>query len=86
MGPAVNLNIDERKVLKYLDDEDDGFWCFAAIGECVRLDRKAIRRACRSLARKGLTEFGRGLWDDEGPRGSGYRLTKAGREAAATCQ
>ena len=76
----MKLNPDEQKVLRYLADEEESYWCFAAIAECVRLDRKAIRRACHSLKRKGLTKFGQGLWDEEGPRGSGYAVTKAGRE------
>jgi hypothetical protein len=76
----MNLNSDQRKVLAHLADEEDGFWCFGAIMECVRLDRKAVRRACRALARKGLTQYGRGLWTDDGPYGSGYRITTAGRQ------
>lgn len=76
----MNLNPDEQKVLNYLASEEEAYWGFAAIGECVRLDRKTIRRACRSLARKGLTEFKSGLWyEDGGPAGSGYGITKAGR-------
>lgn len=42
---------------------------------------KDIRRACRSLARKGLAEYVRGLMDDEGMvAGSGYSSTEKGRE------
>lgn len=79
----MNLNRNEISVLEYLCEEDeDYFWGFAAIGECVRLDRKEIRRACRSLARKGFTEFRAGLWnEDGGPAGSGYRATRDGRAA-----
>jgi monoamine oxidase len=44
------------------------------------MNRKRIRRACRSLARKGLAEFHRGLWRESGePGGSGYGATRAGR-------
>ena len=75
----MKLNPNEQQVLFYLAGEGDFYWGFAAIGECVRLDRKEIRRACRSLSRKGLAEFKSGLWSlDGGPAGSGYRITKDG--------
>jgi hypothetical protein len=87
----MNLNPTEKKVLACLAEEagldtycGESYYCFAVISEWIHLDRKEIRRACRSLARKGLTEYGRGLWNDFGPAGAGYRLTKAGREAAQT--
>jgi|HubBroStandDraft_3_1064219.scaffolds.fasta_scaffold08076_10 hypothetical protein len=80
----MNLNPDEKKVLVYLVEEG-GYWGFAGIGEVVsRLDRKTIRRACRSLKRKGLTEFKSGLWfDDGGMAGSGYKATDAGHKMIA---
>lgn len=40
-----------------------------------------IRRVVRSLARKGMTELIRGLFNDDGYlNGSGYGVTKKGRE------
>ncbi len=42
------------------------------------MEWKLVRRHCRKLARKGLLEYGKGLWNDEGPAGSGYRITKNG--------
>jgi hypothetical protein len=82
------LNIYEQKVLGYLTEDgfswDQGYSGFAGIVANTRLDRKTVRRACRSLARKGLTEFGKGLWNDDGePAGSGYCATKAGIQYAA---
>lgn len=42
-----------------------------------------IRRAVRSLARKGMTELVRGLMTDDGMlMGSGYGVTPAGRRYA----
>ena len=81
----MNLNANERKVMAFLADQfsslDERYWPFDAIKQHVRLDRKTIRRACRSLKRKGLTEFRAGLWNDDGePVGSGYGATKAGAE------
>jgi hypothetical protein len=42
-------------------------------------ERKMIRRACRSLARKGLAEFHSALWSEDCKLGgSGYCVTGAG--------
>lgn len=86
-GSRVNINEHERKVLSVLARIarwDENYMGFDGIKNSgVRLDRKQIRRACRSLARKGLAEYGRGLWDNDGNvAGSGYCATKAGVEAA----
>ncbi len=82
------LNDNERKVLSVLAEHarwDENYMTFNGIkNKGLELDRKQIRRACRSLARKGLAEYGRGLWNDAGEvAGSGYCATKAGVEAAA---
>lgn len=78
----MNLNEAERKVLAFLADQysdDYGYYGFNGIKQHVKLDRRVIRLACRSLKRKGLTEFKAGLWNDEGEvAGSGYSATKAG--------
>lgn len=84
----MNLNQNERLVLKFLSDgiHDDG-WCypFAPIVEETKLDRKTVRRACRSLARRGLAEYKRGLWSYDGePAGAGYCITDAGQKLALT--
>jgi hypothetical protein len=51
----------------------------STISDYTGLDRKQVRRSVRSLARKGLAEYVRGLFDDEGmTAGSGYRCTDAG--------
>jgi hypothetical protein len=75
---------NERKVLSalhdaYSDYEDFCYLGFAGIMSRTGLDRKIVRRSARSLARKGLAQFGSGLWTDDGePAGSGYRCTKEG--------
>lgn len=78
----MNINAAERKVLRFLVaeyTEDFGYYDFAWIRQHVRLRRDVIRRACRSLARKGLTQYARGLSTDDGDfRGAGYSATKAG--------
>lgn len=54
---------------------------FKPIMNRTELDRATVRRACRYLARKGLAEYVRGLWSEDGEMlGAGYGATKAGRE------
>jgi len=44
-------------------------------------DYSAVRRAVRTLARRGLAELHRALWTDDGrPAGSGYALTEKGEQ------
>ena len=81
----MNLNDDERKVLDSLVDalsgDDFGYLSFYAIGVPWGMNRRIVRRACRSLTRKGLAEFKAGLWTEDGePAGSGYAATRAGAE------
>jgi hypothetical protein len=82
----MNLNPNEAKVLVELADDyrcDFGYRGFAYLTRETGLDRKVVRRACRSLARKGLAQYGRGLWSENGePAGSGYAATKFGVERA----
>ena len=76
---------NEIKVLALLasSEEEFGVMSFAEIAEFIKLNRKEIRRACRALKRKGLAEFYRGCWTEDGvPAGSGYGATPAGRERA----
>ena len=72
----------QAKVLKYLVEvysEEFGFSAFQPIMLATRLPRNVVRRACRALKRKGLAEFGQGLWkSDGGLAGSGYAATEAG--------
>lgn len=87
MAKAVNLNADERKVLRALhgafsDYEEFCFLAFRPLCRRTKLNRNRVRRSCRSLTRKGLAQFGRGLWNMDGEvAGSGYACTKAGAEA-----
>jgi len=59
--------------------EEFGCLTFNAIARRSGVDRRLVRRGIRALARKGVTEYHRGLWTDEGePAGSGYGLTPLG--------
>lgn len=77
----MKLSPRERLALTAYRDTypDFGFLSFVSIAQRSGLDRSHVRRSIRSLARKGLAEFSRGLTSDDGDfRGSGYGLTKAG--------
>ncbi|QAY96691.1 hypothetical protein CWB41_13925 [Methylovirgula ligni] len=78
-----------RPVLKCLGalarfyDDEFGFVSFATIAAEADMPRIAVRRTVRFLARRGLAEYGKGLWTRDGePAGSGYRCTRAGLAAA----
>lgn len=82
---SVNLNQKEYCVLEVLSrfyESDENFLPFGAIlsrAHMTDLDRPAVRRACRSLKRKGLAEFMSGLSNLDGMFvGSGYACTKEG--------
>lgn len=78
----IKINENERKVLNYLvpmTDSEVQYQYFRHIAESTGLDLKQVSRACRSLKKKGLAEFMRGLFDDDGKAaGSGYGATEAG--------
>lgn len=85
--PGPKINPKERLVLDYIGETGgDLDWCaysFAPIMKNTGLTRPEVRRACRSLARKGLTAFERALWTEDGEMvGAGYRATAAGRALA----
>jgi len=80
----MTLTDNERKVLACLvvcgeDYAGYNYFAFGAITEPTKLERAVVRRACRSLKRKGLAEFASGLWSEDGePAGAGYRASAAG--------
>lgn len=72
-------------VLQHMDEMTPGgydFWAFplnAFVDENITKDMAGA--ICRNLRNRGFVTFERGLFDDEGrPAGSGYAITKAGRE------
>jgi hypothetical protein len=85
---ARPVTVSEREktclgVLVEYHESDPDFCCldFATIQGETRFDRSIVRRSVRSLARKGLAEFHKGLCDADGAFfGSGYCCTKAGRD------
>lgn len=80
---------DAEKCLYALDEltMPAGEMCtpFLPIMDRAELDRKTVRRNVRALARKGLAEYFRGLWTEEGaPAGAGYCITRKGRDLCRT--
>lgn len=85
MSVAVKLSGRERAVLVgMLDCPEENCMTFAGIAESSGLPREHVRRAVRSLARKGFAYYAKGLWSEytNRPAGAGYGLTEIGRERA----
>ena len=78
----------EMKVLKVLaghyNDEGNCLY-FRTIMAETKLEKTQVRRSVRSLARKDLAKYERGLFDDDGTvAGSGYCCTRAGKELVSS--
>ena len=57
---------------------------FAPISDATDLGRREVRRLVRALKRKGYADFSHGLMTEDGEfAGSGYAITKAGRDFLA---
>lgn len=81
----IKLGPQELKVLKVLANywhEEGNCIYFKTIRQeagTPKLSTGQIRRACRSLKRKGLAEYHRGLFTEDGEvAGSGYCATEKG--------
>ena len=84
----IKINEKERKCLNFLAGEYWGGLCysFVTIEDDTGLSRSEVRRACRSLRRKGLAKFVRGLMNDDGEvAGSGYCATRVGAAFVSPC-
>lgn len=80
----MKLSLMEAKALSAWDQCEVGFgFGFKVAANLSGVEEHRIRRAVRSLARKGAVEFKRCLWDecDGEMLGAGYVLTKAGFQA-----
>lgn len=86
----IKINENEQQVLKalageYHNEDDWAAFYFRGLVSETKLNLKAVRRACRSLAKKGLAVYERVLWGDEGPAGAGYRASKEGAFLVRSC-
>lgn len=84
------VNEKERKILEKLADEwhpDEWHaYSFKSLAKQTEMDVKDVRRACRSLARKGLAVYERVLVDMDGiPAGAGYRASEEGAALISPC-
>lgn len=79
----MKISERQRKVLEVLVErhhEEDNCLYFRCIADRSGLDVRESRIAARALVRKGLAEYVRGLFDDDGMvAGSGYCSTTAGK-------
>jgi hypothetical protein len=78
---SIRVSERERKCLVALAQHHSsdglGFIGFKTIAAITGIEKP--RRYVRALARKGLAEYGRGLWSADGePGGSGYASTEVG--------
>ena len=85
MKNKITLSKIQKKCLLFLaayhDQEADCVF-MNYIAEQTGLSYREVRLAVRALARKGLTEYVRGLFDEDGfVAGSGYRATFEGWKA-----
>lgn len=76
----------QLKILRVLADAfDDGYFCYLSFDDIKRRGELTeasnhIRILTRLLARKGLAEYGKGLWTEDGePAGAGYCCTTLGK-------
>lgn len=83
----IRINERERACLIVLaarSSYDENCLYMRTISAETELDIKQVRRCVRSLARKGLAQYERGLFDEDGRvAGSGYCCTAEGREYLA---
>ena len=89
-SPHQKTRVSKREAmaLQALADEycrDFGYLTFRSISALSGLEQAHVRRTVRALARKGLAEYAKGLWTEDGQlAGAGYRCTTAGLELAAS--
>ena len=87
----IKINDNERKVLQALsdfaDESEEGACLYTrSIAERAGLEEKQARRSIRALVRKGLAEYHRGLFNDDGMvAGSGYCISFIGHITLRPC-
>lgn len=75
----MKLGKSELCVLKVLKDQDEWVLPFIQISSLSNLNVVQVKRAVRSLARKGFTMHTTAFGEDDGMlRGSGYMITQKG--------
>lgn len=84
----TQLSKRELMALRAFAGVENGYCLsFSGVAGRSELDPKHVRRTVRALARKGLAQYEKGLWSEDGEvAGSGYGLTKQGREILAAVE
>lgn len=89
MSETLKVSEREQKCLEVLTrhfQSEGNYIYFRTIVKETKLTLQQVRRSVRSLARKGLAEFQRGLMDEEGNvAGSGYCATEKGAAYISHC-
>jgi len=87
MNEEIKLSERERKCLEvlvahfYSFEGTPSYLPFKYIEDDTNYTRTIVKRSVRSLARKGLAEYAKGLVNEDGiPCGSGYAATLEGYE------
>jgi hypothetical protein len=89
MGEAEQIPVEtaihalELPILRALDavPEPGGCRGLASITEMTGIPRELCRAVIRGMIDKGLAQYLRGLWSEDGmPAGAGYCITDKGRE------
>ena len=90
MTDHIKISERERKCLKVMAEiwnEECNCYRFKYIAKETKLTIQQVRRSVRALARKGLAEYLRGLFDEDGMvAGSGYCATKEGALLINPCK
>jgi len=83
------MSANELAILKILVEaytpDEWGAYSFAPLAGQTKLGVKDVRRACRSLAKKGFAEYANALWNEDGPAGAGYHATEKGAAFIDPC-
>jgi hypothetical protein len=76
---AAKLTAIEAETLSAWSEMEVGYgFGFRAAAKYCKTPASGIRRAVRALARKGMLEYQRSLYNDDGTMGAGYTITEAG--------
>lgn len=88
--PEPTISENQLKVLQVLGEHfsaDANCLYIRTIAKEAKLEQRIARIAVRALARKGLAQYVRGLFDDDGMvAGSGYCATREGAMVVNGCK
>ena len=82
MEVTPHLTDLQRECMSAWEGQEIGYgFGFDAVAARCEVPKRLVRRIVRACARKGLLQFSRCLWSDDGEMaGAGYTLTPMGRD------